>query len=154
MLLREYSSKTTLPVPLMLFELSYSILVNLTSRINSSDILSNQKRSSNFRLEEVQIMQYFENHSSSKMLSRIEKRLDNDAIVSYALRSIDEQQGRLADLKIVFEAVERQIDNRFVSLGKTSMIAESYDWCHFCCIKFWSRTQFFFFLSRLRVGSF
>ncbi|XP_063725555.1 transient receptor potential cation channel subfamily M member-like 2 [Symsagittifera roscoffensis] len=127
MLIREYSSKTTLPVPLMLFELSYSILVNLTSRINSSDILSNQKRSSNFRLEEVQIMQYFENHSSSKMLSRIEKRLDNDAIVSYALRSIDEQQGRLADLKIVFEAVERQLDNRFVSLEKTSMIAESYD---------------------------
>ena len=72
-------------------------------------------------------MQYFENHSSSKMLSRIEKRLDNDAIVSYALRSIDEQQGRLADLKIVFEAVERQLDNRFVSLEKTSMIAESYD---------------------------
>ena len=127
MLIREYSSKTTLPVPLMLFELSYSILVNLTSRIISFGIQSNQKRSSNFRLEEVQIMQYFENHSSSKMLSRIEKRLDNDATVGYALRSIDEQQGRLADLKIVFEAVERQIDNRFVSLEKRSMLAESYD---------------------------
>ena len=113
MLIKEYSSKTTLPVPLLLFELIYKLLVHLINKLDSSDAPINLKRTNDFRLEELQVIRYFENQSSNKMIANIESRLNIGETVSCALKSIDEQQGRLADLKIVFQAVERQIDKRF-----------------------------------------
>ena len=62
---------------------------------------------------------YFESECAAKLLTSLELELDSMETVKYALRNIDEQQGRLADMKIVVQEVERQVANRFAQQRKS-----------------------------------
>ena len=118
MLTKEYKNKTTLPVPFFLIELTYTLIIFLVRRLR---LFVKEHRNgspepqspSPIGLGQHNVIGYFESECAAKLLTHLECELDCMETVKYALKNIDEQQGRLADMKIVVQEVERQVGKRF-----------------------------------------